>query len=327
MDNQIDKPYSPHSIGQHIVPFDLVFKRKDSVGHVLSKLRSQEKSWPNVEHIFVVDSERKFVGAVEFGKILHSHQNEELDKLITRDFPYVTDHAHQSNVAKIALVRGAENIPVIDQNGHFIGIVDATQILKILHEEHVEELMKFSGILSSEGFLDVFKARFVEIVKSRLPWLVFGLVGGMAATLIVERFEMELQKEIALAFFIPVIVYMNDAVGTQSETIFVRLASLEKVDLVKYLVKEAKVAVSIGLVLSSLISVFIIAWLADLKIAFIVGSAMFSGIISSIFIATLIPWYLQKKGKDPAIGSGPFTTIIQDLLSIVIYFSIASAIL
>lgn len=267
------------------------------------------------------------MGVVDFKTLILSPQNTQLEHLILKNYPMVTDHAHQSNVARIALKHGAENIPVVDQDRHFVGIVDANQILKILHEEHVEQLMKFSGILSSESFLDIFKARFSKIVASRLPWLIFGLLGGIVATIIIEKFELALKKELSLAFFIPVIVYMNEAVGTQSETIFVRLTALEKINLLKYLIKEAQVAFSIAVVISTLISLFILSWFEEIKIALIVGLSMLSGILSSIFIATLIPWFLQRVGKDPAIGSGPFTTILQDILSIIIYFLIASSFL
>ncbi|OGM03394.1 hypothetical protein A2715_02795 [Candidatus Woesebacteria bacterium RIFCSPHIGHO2_01_FULL_39_32] len=320
-------PYPKHALDKHIVPFELTFHKQDSVEKALSVIQGKIGSWPNTESIYVIDKENMLIGDVEFKKLLAAPPKEILEKIMERNFEVLTDHSHQETAIKLAVKKGAVSIPITDQNGHFLGIIDAGQIFKIMHEEHLEELMKFSGILSTEGFLDVFKNRFSQIVKARLPWLILGLLGGIAATMIVKRYELVLEKEIALAFFIPVIVYMNDAVGTQSETIFVRYAALEKVNLAKYLFKEAQVAVSIGLVISFLISIFILVWLKDPRITLIVGSAMFSGIVGSIFIATLIPWFLQKNGKDPAIGSGPFTTILQDLLSIVIYFSIASALL
>ena len=135
------------------------------------------------------------------------------------------------------------------------------------------------------------------------------------------------EKEIALAFFVPVILYMNNAVGTQTQTIFVRRSAFDKVNLKKYLFLEFKTAVVIGTVISILTTVFEKIWFKEGGIGLIVGFSMFLGILTSIFIGILIPSFLEKIGKDPAIGSGPFATIIQDVASILIYFSIASALL
>lgn len=322
-----DPRYPKHSIREHIMPFNLVFGLNDTTERAIKRIQNEPILWPNIKHLFIVDNNNKLIGTVELTKILASTPDTKLQDLVNKKSPFVTERSHQSNVAKIALKTGVETIPVVDEENHFVGIINTPQILKILHEEHVEELMKFSGIQTSEVFLDMAKARFTQVVKTRLPWLILGLMGGILATLVVEQFELALKKEIALAFFIPVIVYMNDAVGTQTETIFVRFTSLEKVSLKTYLFNELKIAILIALTLSSLILIFTLAWFQSINIALIVGSSMFIGIVTSVIIATFIPWILLKFEKDPAVGAGPFTTIIQDLFSILIYFSIASVIL
>jgi magnesium transporter len=119
---------------------------------------------------------------------------------------------------------------------------------------------------------------------------------------------------------------MNDAVGTQTQTIFVRLSALEKINLLKTLIFELKISLLVATPIAVGIFIFTAIWLGS-TIGEIVGLSMFLGMLSSALIATLIPWTLERLGKDPAIGSGPFTTIIQDLLSIIIYFKVASILL
>jgi len=315
----------PHStIGEHLVPFDLVFKRGNTVTSVIEKIRKMGRLLEQSESIFVVDSNKKLVGKVEFRKLVAANQSQKLEEIMDKNFFVASAHSHQKTVAGVALKKGAESIPVVDDKKKFLGVINANEILKILHEEHVGELMKFSGILASEDFLDVLKTKLTKNVKARLPWLILGLFGGILATIIVEQFELALEKEITLAFFIPIIVYINDAVATQSETIFVRLVSVEKVAIKKYLINEIKVAGVIGLALSLIISLFTILWFHSITLAVIISVSMFLGVLSCVVIGTLVPWALYKLGKDPAIGSGPFTTILQDLISIVIYFSIAT---
>ncbi len=318
--------YSEHSIGEHLVPYRLVFHKDSKVSEVTSKVKRDPTTWPNSEDIIVVDSENKLLGVVELKKILSSPGNITLANLVSENYPYVTEHAHQSNVAKIALRHGAENIPVVDENNHFVGIIDATQILKILHEEHVERLMHFSGVLDNHALTEGYKASVFDVSKSRLPWLFLGLIGGILSTFIVESFANTLKTELSLAFFIPIIVYMNDAIGTQTQTIFVRLSALEKINLIKALIFELKISLLVASPIAVGIFLFTAFWLGT-SIAQIVALSMFLGMLTSALIATLIPWSLEKLGKDPAIGSGPFTTIIQDLLSIIIYFKVATLLL
>lgn len=320
-----DSAYPKHVLGEHIVPFQLTFDKDETVENTLSFIRHKVGSWPNTENIYVLDKNKKLIGSVEFKKLVSAQPTVKLYDLMEKAFA-LTDHSHQSTAIKLAVKEGIESIPIIDQNGHFLGIIDTRQIFKIMDEEHIEKLMHFSGILENDALVSGYKARIIKVAKARLPWLFLGLIGGIASTFIVESFSHTLEATLALAFFIPVIVYMNDAVGTQTQTVFIRNTALEKVSLLKVLLFEVKVTTLVALPLSLTIYFFTLLWLGT-KIATIVSISMFLGMLSSAFIGTLIPWILTRLDKDPAIGSGPFTTILQDLLSIIIYFSIAQALL
>lgn len=320
--------YKSHSIGEHIVPFKLVFKKKDKVGYVIETLKKEVDVWPNTKYIFIVDSENKLVGVVSFKNLISSPQDKQLESLILKDYPVVSDHAHQSNVARIALKQGVENIPVVDQNQHFVGIVDANQILKILHEEQVEKLMKFSGILFSEEFLNRSKISLIEMVRGRLPWLLVGLLGGLAAAHIIGFFQKTLESQLILASFIPLIVYMADAIGTQTETIFVRDLAIEaNLNLRKFLMKEIAVGLSIAVVCGSLISLYSLVRFGSAYLGIVLGLSLFSATLIAIIIGTLVPWFINKIKYDPALGTGPLTTVIQDVASVTVYFIIASLLL
>ena len=165
------------------------------------------------------------------------------------------------------------------------------------------------------------------MVRLRMPWLLIGLVGGMAASFIASKFETLLSQNIALAFFIPFIVYMSGAVGTQTETIFVRNLKKGVPKFFIYVIKEFLLGLIIGLFFGAAVGLFAYFWIHSIKIAIAVGLAMFVNIAIAPVIALVIPEILFKEHTDPALGGGPFTTIIQDILSIVIYFIVASAII
>ncbi len=168
------------------------------------------------------------------------------------------------------------------------------------------------------------------LVRLRLPWLLVGLGVGAIITLVVSQFEKVLANQVSLAFFIPIIVYMSDAVGTQTETIYIRNLSRhrEKIKLSVYLIKELLLGLIIGSASGLLLGLFAMIWLDSPTIALTVGLAMLGSITTAALLALLIPTLLQRfKKVDPAVGAGPFTTAIQDLVSLVIYFAIASVII
>ena len=169
--------------------------------------------------------------------------------------------------------------------------------------------------------------RAVLLVRLRLPWLIVGLIGGLAISFLVSRFENVLSTNLYLVFFIPVIVYLSDAVGTQTETIYIRNMSTFKDNFAKYLAKEILVGSFLGVILSLLLGLAAFIWLRSAETAITVGFAMFINTIIAPVVAIVIPEILFKQNIDPALGGGPFTTVIQDFVSLLIYFLVATVII
>lgn len=169
--------------------------------------------------------------------------------------------------------------------------------------------------------------RLKTIIKERLPWLILGLVIGTGASFFVSRFEAVLAEKISLAFFLPVIVYMSDAVGTQTETIFVRDLTEHKANYGKYLKKELSIGLVLGVILGILIGIIAYLWLQDSDVALTIAIAMGLNVSLAPLVATIVPEFIFKSHYDPALGAGPLTTVIQDSISLLIYFTVASIIL
>lgn len=161
----------------------------------------------------------------------------------------------------------------------------------------------------------------------RLPWLLVGLLGGLAMTWVVARYEAILTGEIRLAFFLPVIVYLSDAVGAQTEIIVVRGLAKHRPHLVSYLLKESSLGLLLGSVFGALLWLFAYLWYHDAALALTVGLAMFIDVAVATVLGVIVPLVIYKENRDPALGAAPLTTIIQDFISILVYFTVASAIL
>lgn len=177
--------------------------------------------------------------------------------------------------------------------------------------------------------IDEERATTVEGVRKRLahrlPWLGIGLIGAMASAWMVGAAEEELAKTVAVAFFLPAIVYMADAVGTQTEVLAVRGLAVG-VSIREIVFKELIAGLLIGVCISAAFFPFCLLMYGDAALAVAVSiSLLVSSTVASI-VALVLPWILSSRGRDPAFGSGPISTVIQDLLSIAIYLALASLI-
>ncbi|MEM5766538.1 MAG: magnesium transporter [Candidatus Aenigmatarchaeota archaeon] len=149
--------------------------------------------------------------------------------------------------------------------------------------------------------------------------------GGILAATIVSFFETILSKYLILAAFIPVLVYVSDAAGTQSETLIVRGFALDpKLSIKRWIKRELLVSLYLALVCGLLLAILeLLGWQRNFSIAWVVGLSMFLGIMAGTSISTFLPIILKKLNVDPAFAAGPFATLLSDITTLAIYFVIA----
>jgi magnesium transporter len=165
------------------------------------------------------------------------------------------------------------------------------------------------------------------LIEHRLPWLIIGLMGGLLLTYVSSKFESLLTENIGLAFFIPVIVYMASAVGTQTDTVYIRNLDKKRTHFSIYLVKEFTLGVFLGIVFGTITGSVAYLFFNSADLAFSIGLSMASTMAIAPIVALIVPTVLKRVHKDPAVGTGPFVTVIQDFLSLFIYFTIATTII
>jgi magnesium transporter len=196
----------------------------------------------------------------------------------------------------------------------------------VLLWEHDEDLARLAGVLRGTASA---RAASEEPILCRywhrLPWLALGLLGALLATGIVGAFEAQLERRLVLAFFLPGIVYMADAVGTQTETLVVRGLSLG-IPIGRVLLREVATGCLVGATVA--VAFWPLAlWLAsDAAVAVAVSAALLAACSTASLVGLGLPWALARVGFDPAFGSGPVATVVQDLLSIVIYLAVAAGV-
>jgi len=215
----------------------------------------------------------------------------------------------------------ADSIFVVAEDGRLLGVVTPETLIEVLRHEHVEDLHRLAGIRKENvRARHAIEAPPLRRARDRLPWLLLGLLGSMLATFVMSGFEHTLGEKISIAFFVPGIVYLADAIGTQTEAIAVRGLSLSHAPIRSLLGGELRTGILLGSVLALL--TFPLVWLSfrDPRLAAAVSLSLMAAGAVATTMGLLLPWLLHRLGLDPAFGSGPIATIVQDVLSLAIYF-------
>jgi len=296
----------------------------ETVSEVSQRLAGLPSSFDSVELLFVTDADQRLLGVVPLSKLLTAMPHIALNELINSDITSVTLADHPEQIAEVALTHKIPAVPVVDDQGRLLGAVPAHTVFKILREDHIQDMDRLVGIWrNSDQALSAIEGDPLRRVMDRLPWLIVGTVGCVLATGLMATFESTLRADLAVAFFIPGIVYLADAIGTQSEAIAVRGLSFSGTPIPQLLKGEFKTGLYLGIALALI--VFPIIWLAsNASLAFAVSVALIFASSVATSIGLLLPSIFSRLGRDPAYGSGPIATIIQDLLSLLIYLSVIS---
>ena len=237
--------------------------------------------------------------------------------------PTVTPGSNIESVAWKAVQHGESTLAVIDADRRLVGLIPPDRLLIALLAEHDEDMIRLGGFLKdASAARTASRESVLRRLWHRLPWLIFGLAGAFLAADIVSSFQHQLEENVILAFFLPGIVYMADALGTQTETLIVRGLSVG-VSIREVVRQELLTGLLVGLALAlAFVPVATWRW-GDGDIVVAVALSLFTACSIATLIAMSLPWLLHYLGKDPAFGAGPLATVIQDLLSVLIYFIIA----
>jgi magnesium transporter len=270
----------------------------------------------------IVDASQRLLGTLSPQRLAALCDRERVADAMAPDGPRVSPELDQEAMANHALHEGVTAMPVVDAEGRLVGIVGPMALMQVLRREHIEDLHRLAGIRRETDQARVaIEAPPMRRARHRLPWLIAGLAGSALATLIVARYEGALQARPELAFFVPGLVYLADAIGTQAEAIAVRGLSLSRVGVTRLASGELRTGALIGAALALI--AFPPIWFAfgDPKLAFAVCAALVCASSVASVLGLALPWLLSRLGRDPAYGSGPLATIVQDVLSLLIYFA------
>jgi magnesium transporter len=321
---EIKQQYPSHSAGRLAISAVPIVKPNESIAEITARLEKDITQFETINYIYVVDSDKKMMGVLSIKDILRQPKSVTVNEVMIRDFYFVHPYTDQERVALLALKNNIKAVPVVDKQGIFLGVVPSDTILSVLYTEGMEDSMHLAGMPSftaKETFIDL---PLKKMLWHRLPWLLLGLLGGVLSAEVVGLFEGTLSENLILASFIPMIMYMGGAVLSQTQAFFIRdLALNPQLNFRKYFVKQLGVIGIIALSVSVVMLIISLLRHQSLAIANVLSIALLAVVCSTMLTSLVIPYIFQKFKFDPADGSGPMSTVVQDLLGVIIYFLVA----
>lgn len=297
-----------------------------TVAGCLRRIRGQAKDVKRVHSIYVVDRQNKLIGRLSLKDLIVAKSDQKIADIYIKNVDYVTVEEDAEEVAKIMQKYDLEAIPVVNDSQTLLGRITIDDIVDVIREEADRDYQMAAGISQGvEADDSIWK-----LTKARLPWLLIGVFGGLGAASIIEYFNEAMGSFIVLLSFVPLIQATAGNVGVQSSAIVVQGLANDSVDsnIIKRLIKEFFLAIVNGFAIA-LVALVITHFVFGTPyiVSITIGIALISVIIMAAIIGTFIPFFLDKRGIDPAVATGPFITTSNDVFGILTYFLIAKLIL
>ena len=289
------------------------------------EMRAQAEEVTRVHSIYVVDDNDKLKGRLSLKDLLITSTKTAISEVYIPKVDFVNVHDNLDEVSNKMRKYDLEAIPVIDNNGVLLGRITIDDIVDVIKEGADKDYQLAAGLTQDVEADD----SILQLTKARLPWLFLGLLGGVGAFLIMVLFENTFDENAVLFFFTPLIAAMAGNVGVQSSAIIVQGLANDDVkgSINSRLVKEMLLAALNGVVLALFLFVFVWFYEGKINTALAISVSLVAVIIVAGLIGTFVPLFLNKRGIDPAIATGPFITTSNDIFGILIYFMIAKLIL
>ena len=326
--------YDPETAGGLMVPDYFALERSTTCAEAILRLQDDSADLEMAFYVYVVNENGHLVGVVTLRQLVISPPNTALSDIMQPDIVRVATGDDQEQVAGLVARYNLLALPVVDDANRLVGIVTVDDVIDVIRQEATEDMLKMAGAGQVSFGLDA--RELGKAARSRMPWLLATLVGGIGASFIIHSFEEQMLKVALLAAFIPVIIGMAGNVGTQSLTIVTRGLALGHIDVTqtaRVAVRELAIGMIGGLIYGVLLGVVAVIFGHNDPGVSATGGALAFGLSVSIslcgamiiaaVVGSVVPMMFQRLSIDPAVATGPFVTTAVDILGVLFYFGVA----
>ena len=327
--------YDDDEIGSCMTNNYVVISESLTIRGAMSALVRQAGEHDNISTLYAVDSNERFAGAIDLKDLIIARQNDNLEDLISRSYPYVLEHEKISDCVERITDYEEDSIPVLTDDGKIAGILTAAAMVELVDDAMGDDYAKLAGLTSEDDL----KEPVTVSMKKRLPWLIALLFLGMAVSSVVGMFESVAAALPIVICFQSLVLDMAGNVGTQSLAVTIRVLMDEDLTARKklsLLAKEMKIGflngTSLGVMALVFLGVYVhvfkgYAWLSAFLISGCVGVSLVAAMVISSLVGTVIPMFFHRIHIDPAVASGPLITTVNELVAVVTYYGLAAVFL
>ncbi|WP_423410687.1 magnesium transporter [Heyndrickxia sp. MSNUG] len=316
--------YEEYTAGSIMTTEFIAISANQTVRSAMYILKNEAPQAETIYYLFVIDDEKRLAGVISLRDLIVADDDTMISEIMNERVVSVSVGEDQEEVARMMRDYNFLALPVVDFQNHLLGIITVDDIIDVMEEEASDDYSKLAGIAD----LDTMDRNPFSAAKKRLPWLIILLFLGMFTASLIGRFEETLNKVSILAVFIPLIAGMAGNTGTQALAVAVRgiaTGDLEKESKWHIIVREAGTGLITGAICGVLVTFVVYFWHGEFYLGALVGISIFITLIIATLAGSLVPLLMHRLKIDPAVASGPFITTINDIISILIYFGIATA--
>lgn len=323
--------YPAHTAGGNMTTEFVRLDPKMTVGEALKHIRSVAREKESIYACYVMDPKtNQLLGAVSLRDLVMGELERPVTEVMRRRPVTVNALDDQEAVAKKIAKYNLLAVPVLEEDGSVVGFVTVDDVIDVLVEEQTEDILRMAGV--EPGALDrpYFDNPIPRVVRKRIGWLLLLFVAGTLTSAVLHRFEDELEAVVALSFFIPLLIGTGGNAGAQTVMTVIRSLALGEVGVKhawRVVLREATTGMVVGLMVAPVAFVQALLWQVPIPLALTVAVTMFAICTWSTTVGSLVPIVAERFGIDPAVLSAPLITTLVDATGLVIYFTIAKAIM
>ena len=335
MINEILK-YPDDSAGS-IMTTEYVSLRPDMTAEeAIKRIRRTGVDKETIYTCYVTDKNRKLIGMISLRTLLLCEDDDVLEEVMEPNVISVNTLEDQESVAQMMAKYDWAAMPVVDQENRLVGIVTVDDAIDVLQEETTEDFEKLAGMTPTDK--PYLRTGVLETWKSRIPWLLILMLSATLTSMVLTSFETSLAACTVLTAFIPMLMGTGGNSGTQSSVAVIRALSLgevEFVDTIRVIWKEIRVAVMCGVTLAAcnFVKLLVVDRMilgnagVSVSVAAVICVTMVFTVLCAKTVGCVLPLLAEKIHLDPAVMASPFISTIVDVLTLLIYFQVAKAIL
>ncbi len=301
----------------------IVVNENWSMPECIKQMRMQAEELDEIYYVYVVDNDDKLRGILPLKKLITDPSVSRIKQVMEVDPVSVKVDTPINDVALDFEKYNLVAMPVVDSIGRLLGRITVDDVMDQVRESSERDYQLASGISSD---VDVDDSVFAQ-TKARIPWLLIGIIGGIVNSVILTGFEAQIAAVTALAIFIPLIGGTGGNVGVQASAIVVQgLANgqLEVKDAWKQIGREVLVALLNAVIISSVVLVYVLFTQPHMyAVSFAVAASLFCVVIFATLFGTFVPLTLEKIHINPALATGPFIQIMNDVVGLLIYVTMS----